>query len=64
MRALLPAMRVLSAGKSARITPNPMRILFLCSRNHWRSPTAEALYQKDQRFEVRSAGVSAWARRR
>lgn len=41
-----------------------MRILFLCSRDHWRSPTAEAVYQNDPRMEVRSAGVSASARRR
>lgn len=41
-----------------------MRLLFLCSRNHWRSPTAEAVYQNDPRVEVRSAGVSASARRR
>jgi predicted protein tyrosine phosphatase len=41
-----------------------MRILFLCSRNHWRSPTAEAVYQNDPRMEVCSAGVSASARRR
>ncbi|MEZ5383920.1 MAG: phosphotyrosine protein phosphatase [Prosthecobacter sp.] len=38
------------------------RLLFLCSRNHWRSPTAEAVYQNDPRVEVRSAGVSASAR--
>ena len=41
-----------------------MKLLFLCSRNHWRSPTAEAAYQNDPRVEVRSAGVSAAARRR
>ena len=41
-----------------------MHLLFLCSRNHWRSPTAEAVYQNDPRVEVRSAGVSASARRR
>lgn len=41
-----------------------MRLLFLCSRNHWRSPTAEAVYQNDPRVEVRSAGVSVAARRR
>jgi len=40
------------------------RILFLCSRNQWRSPTAEALYEKDPRVEVGSAGVSKAARRR
>jgi predicted protein tyrosine phosphatase len=40
------------------------KLLFLCSRNHWRSPTAEALYQNDPRVVVRSAGVSALAKRR
>ena len=40
------------------------KLLFLCSRNHWRSPTAEAVYQNDPRVEVRSAGVSASAKRR
>jgi len=39
-----------------------MRLLFLCSRNLWRSPTAEKVYQSDPRVEVRSAGVSASAR--
>ena len=41
-----------------------MRLLFLCSRNQWRSPTAEAVYQNDPRVEVCSAGTSASARRR
>lgn len=41
-----------------------MTLLFLCSRNQWRSPTAEAVYQNDPRVEVRSAGVSPAARRR
>lgn len=41
-----------------------MHILFLCSRNHWRSPTAEAVYRNDPRVEVQSAGVSQAARRR
>ena len=41
-----------------------MRVLFLCSRNQWRSPTAEAVYQNHPRVEVRSAGVSTAARRR
>ncbi|MHB1079978.1 MAG: low molecular weight protein tyrosine phosphatase family protein [Prosthecobacter sp.] len=38
-----------------------MKILFLCSRNQWRSPTAEKVYQNDPRVEVRSAGTSASA---
>ena len=41
-----------------------IRLLFLCSRNQWRSPTAEAVYQNDSRVEVRSAGVSASTRQR
>lgn len=41
-----------------------MRLLFLCSRNQWRSPTAEAVYGADPRVDVRSAGVSPSARRR
>ena len=33
-------------------------ILFVCGRNQWRSPTAEAIYSSDPRIVVRSAGVS------
>jgi predicted protein tyrosine phosphatase len=39
-------------------------ILFVCGRNRWRSPTAEAVYRCDPRIEVRSAGVSAQSRHR
>ena len=35
------------------------RILFVCGKNQWRSPTAERIYRNDPRIEVRSAGVSA-----
>lgn len=34
------------------------KILAVCSQNQWRSPTAEKIYQGDQRVEVRSAGTS------
>jgi predicted protein tyrosine phosphatase len=40
-----------------------LRVLFVCSRNQWRSPTAEDLYRNDSRMEVRSGGVSRAARR-
>jgi predicted protein tyrosine phosphatase len=40
------------------------RVLFVCSRNQWRSPTAEAIYRNDSRIDARSAGVSTSARRR
>lgn len=35
------------------------RILFVCGRNQWRSPTAARIYANDQRIQVRSAGVSS-----
>jgi predicted protein tyrosine phosphatase len=38
-------------------------ILFICSRNQWRSPTAEKIYSKDNRVNVRSAGTSPSARK-
>lgn len=39
-----------------------MHLLFLCSRNQWRSPTAEALFQNHPEHEARSAGLSPQAR--
>lgn len=41
-----------------------MKLLFLCSRNQWRSPTAEKVFARSARFQVRSRGVSASAARR
>ena len=38
-------------------------LLFICSRNQWRSPTAEALWRRDPHVNVRSAGTSPRARR-
>lgn len=40
------------------------RLLFVCGRNRWRSPTAEWLYRRDDRLEVRSAGTGAASRHR
>jgi predicted protein tyrosine phosphatase len=39
-----------------------MNILFICSRNQWRSPTAEAIYKNDKVHTVRSAGTEPSAR--
>lgn len=39
-----------------------MNILFVCSRNKWRSATAETIYQNHPNHQVRSAGTSAAAR--
>ena len=32
--------------------------LFVCSRNKWRSPTAERVFRNDPRLSVRSCGFS------
>ena len=37
-------------------------ILFVCSRNQWRSPTAEQLWRRHPALSVRSAGTSPNAR--
>jgi predicted protein tyrosine phosphatase len=37
------------------------RILFVCTANLDRSPTAQDLYADDPRYEVRSAGVAPFA---
>ena len=36
---------------------NHLNLLFVCSRNQWRSPTAEALWRKKAGFRARSAGT-------
>jgi predicted protein tyrosine phosphatase len=41
-----------------------LNLLFVCSRNQWRSPTAEHVFRKYENFNVRSAGTSPAARRR
>lgn len=39
-------------------------VLFVCSRNQWRSPTAEALFKNVPGISARSAGTSPSARTR
>lgn len=38
------------------------RVLFICSRNQWRSPTAAQIYATDDRIDVRSAGLASSSR--
>jgi predicted protein tyrosine phosphatase len=38
-------------------------ILFICSRNHWRSPTGEQVWKKHPELNVRSTGTSPKARK-
>jgi predicted protein tyrosine phosphatase len=40
-----------------------LNVLFICSKNQWRSPTAEAIWRKHPALSVRSAGTSPSARR-
>jgi protein-tyrosine phosphatase len=39
-----------------------MNLLFVCSRNQWRSPTAEAIYKNNSGMNVKSAGTEPSAR--
>lgn len=38
-------------------------MLFICSRNQWRSPTAETIWRKHPDFNAKSAGTSPRAKR-
>jgi predicted protein tyrosine phosphatase len=38
------------------------QLLFVCSRNQWRSPTAAALFANSDRYVAKSAGTSDSAR--
>ena len=39
-----------------------MNILFVCSRNKWRSPTAEAIYKNREGYQIKSAGTEPSAK--
>jgi predicted protein tyrosine phosphatase len=39
-----------------------MNVLFVCSRNKWRSRTAETIFKADQNHRVKSAGTENDAR--
>jgi len=40
----------------------PVNLLFVCSKNQWRSPTGEKTYQDHPLVNVRSAGTASSAR--
>lgn len=42
-----------------RRTPMPTKVLFICSENRMRSPTAEAVFSEYDDVEARSAGTNA-----
>ncbi|MEN8320353.1 low molecular weight protein tyrosine phosphatase family protein [Acinetobacter junii] len=39
-----------------------MNTLFICSRNQWRSPTAERIFAQEYGLQTRSAGTSRHAK--
>lgn len=41
-----------------------MKLLFVCGRNRWRSPTAERIFANRPSLEVRARGLSSSANRR
>lgn len=45
-------------------TMNRLNVLFVCSRNQWRSPTAEQVFRRHPALNVRSGGTSPNARHR
>jgi predicted protein tyrosine phosphatase len=51
----LPVRRSLGEGGKTKL-------LFVCSANQWRSPTAESLFKEHARYEARSAGTENGAR--
>ena len=42
--------------------PRPVKLLFVCSRNRWRSPTAEKIFDGINGLQARSAGTESGAR--
>ena len=48
--------------KSAAEHPEKINVLFICSRNQWRSPTAERMWKGHEQVIARSAGTSPNAR--
>jgi len=40
----------------------PWKLLFVCSRNRWRSPTAEKIFDRANGIQARSAGTETDAR--
>ena len=45
------------------VTRPQKNVLFVCTANQQRSPTAEEIYRNDRRFAVRSAGTHMLANR-
>ena len=53
----------MSPREHPRSDSERLNILFVCSRNQWRSPTGEQVWRRHPRVNARSAGTSTGARR-
>jgi predicted protein tyrosine phosphatase len=42
--------------------PAKLKVLFVCSRNQWRSPTGERIWRNHSRVDARSGGTADSAR--
>ncbi len=49
-------------GDVGTVESKRLNVLFVCSRNQWRSPTAERVWRSHPALAVRSAGTSPNAR--
>ena len=49
-------------SEASRQFVGPLNVLFVCSRNQWRSPTAEQIWRRHPALSVRSGGTSPNAR--
>ena len=47
---------------SAPMSSDRLNVLFVCSRNQWRSPTAGQVWRRHPKLNVRSGGTSPRAR--
>ncbi len=51
-----------AVNSSVKHASHPLKLLFVCSRNRWRSPTAEKLFHGVDGLQARSAGSEDGAR--
>jgi predicted protein tyrosine phosphatase len=59
-----PAIGRVATAQYLRSIAEPLHVLFVCSRNRWRSPTAEKVFSGRDGIVVRSRGLARSARRR
>jgi predicted protein tyrosine phosphatase len=53
----------MTAGQQQEAEVENVNVLFVCSRNQWRSPTAQWVFRNEPGLSVRSGGTSPRAKR-